>query len=108
VTTTPPRTTPRQITRGGFDFGFPPFAGFGGMGSGSKEDFKKLTKKKRKVSNYYTSSLLNAAFQNKPTKVTMKQFKKLNETMFTGAEARPVLEIVSDKQFKKALKSVSF
>ena len=108
-TTTTTSITPREITGigGGIDLGFP--FGFGGGGSGSKEESKKAIRKKRKISSKYTASLISAAFQQKPTKVTMKQLKRLNETIFTGAEARPILQLVpDDEQLRKLVKSVSF
>lgn len=83
----------------------PKFPVSGGQGAGSKQ-FKKFMPVKTRVKPKYTASLGAAFFQAKPTKVTKAQYEKLNKTLFSGLEARPVLQIVSDEELKKELKKI--
>jgi hypothetical protein len=62
---------------------------------------KKLSKEAKIRTPKYTSSLLNAAAQIKPLKVTKEQYKRLSRATYTGAEFRPVLEIVPEKKITK-------
>lgn len=77
-----------------------PFAGFGSgnqEGYGSKE-LKKLLSKNYKRKPKYTTSLGAALFQEKPIKISEKEFERLSKSIFSGAETRPVLEIVKKKR----------
>lgn len=90
---------------GGFDFGLPGLSG-GGAGSQSKKKRKLFAKK---FKPQYTASLVAAAFQSNPVRITRAQYKALSEATYTGAETRPVLEIVPDsKTIKKMIRKVNF
>ena len=73
--------------------------------------YKKPKKKTKPFTPKYTPSLIAAAFPTKRKKVTMKQLQQLNKRVWSGAEYRPTLEIIPDKdtkQIKKQLKQVDF
>lgn len=73
--------------------------------------FKKLKLTKAKSPRGYAASLAAAVAQVKPIKVSRKQYQKLKNTIFTGIEARPLLEITegtSGKKRKKGVTSVQF
>jgi len=94
------------------DFGIPPApVPWNNQGAGNK-DINKLIKALSKSQGAYTSDLLHAAFQEKGVKVTRKQLKKLNATVFSGFESRPVLELdlgsSEHKKNTKALRNVNF
>lgn len=92
----PSTTTPRGFI--GFDL---PSRGQGG---GTKES--KVQKRKGfKTGSGYAASLAAAAVQINPVKVTRKQYERLKKTTFSGIEARPVLQIVDDKNIEKSLKT---
>jgi len=91
---------------GGFDI--PPFGAFGNLPQGNKNRPKIARVKPTRRKPKYTASLAAAAFQVNPTKVTKAQYDKLSSVTFSGVENRPVLEIVSDKEFNKQLKKVKF
>lgn len=71
--------------------------------SGQNKEIKFLTKK-RKAESKYTASLAAAAFQSKPIKVTKKEYERLSKKIYTGAETRPVLEIIDEDAKKTARK----
>lgn len=98
--------TPRQPISPVFDIPF--FGGGSGQGGGLDKQLKKLMEKRRPIKSGYTASLAAAAFQAKPIKVTQKEYKRLSESIFSGAETRPLLEIVSDKQLAKEIRKVKF
>lgn len=87
-----------------FDFPLPSSS----QGGGS--DFtKELAKIRRRRRPAYAASLASAAFQFKPIKVTRKQYERLKVREYTGAETRPVLQIIDDNLVEKApRKSVTF
>lgn len=58
---------------------------------------KKL-KTKIKKDEAYAASLIAAAVQAKPFKVTKKQYEKLKKNIYSGFETRPVLEIEEPKK----------
>jgi hypothetical protein len=65
----------------------------------------KISKRKGASSgSAYSSSLLAAFFQSKPVKVSKKQYEALGKKTYTGAEFRPVLQIVDDKEFNNQIK----
>lgn len=89
-------------------FGFIPFKlGSDKPGSGGQEfkELKKITKKKQPA---YAASLAAAAVQITPFKVTRKQYEKLKRRTYTGAEARPVLQIIEDNLNNSVKQSVQF
>ena len=89
-------------------FGFIPFKfGSDKPGAGS-QDFKQLEKKQRKKVPAYAASLAAAAFQVSPVKVTRKQYEQLKRKVYSGIEARPVLQIVDDNLNKSIKQSVQF
>lgn len=88
---------------------FPFFLPSKDLPSGKRKAFKAIKIKASKRIPKYTASLAAAAAQANPLKVTKKQLAKLNTTVFTGAEARPVIELVSDNNdISKALNKVQF
>jgi len=92
---------------GGIGVGFPSFNRGKQRPQGTQTTRKRMAKS-LKATRQYSSSLLAAAFQSKPTKVTRKQYEKLKRKVYTGAEVRPVLQIVDDgddfqAEIKKAL-----
>lgn len=73
-----------------------------------KKKLKKLSyKPKRKPA--YAASLIAAAVQAKPVKVTRKQYEALKRKTYTGAETLPVLEVVDfNSQNIKGTNAVKF
>jgi len=77
-----------------------PPSGYGNQeGYGSKE-LKKLMQKNKRRKPSYTASLGAALFETKPIKVTQKEYDRLSKTTFSGAETRPILEIIKPKKRK--------
>jgi hypothetical protein len=85
---------------------FIPFIPKGSSGAGNQY-LKNLKRQNKKFEGKYTSSLAAAFFQEKPIKVSRKEYERLSKVQFGGFETRPLLEI-SEKSFKKQLKSVNF
>jgi uncharacterized protein YeaO (DUF488 family) len=114
---TPKLTTP-QITTPIFqtpripkiDIPYPFAFGSKQESAGQKELKKLLTKKKAPIPKY-TVSIGAAAFQRKPIKVSRKEYKRLSKVTYTGAETRPILQIIdedAEKTAKKFIQSVKF
>ncbi len=70
------------------------------MPSGFKK-LKKLKKKPFKFKSGYSASLISAAVQARPLKVSRKQFENLKKKTYSGFEVRPVLQIVNDKEIER-------
>lgn len=85
-----------------------PLIPFGEKPGAGYQRTKRLLKQLKKKEPSYAASLAAAAVQAKPFKVTRKQYAKLKRGTYTGIEARPVLEIVPEKNLKKALSKVQF
>jgi hypothetical protein len=77
----------------------------GGFGN---RTLKKLKRQSKKSSSDYAASLAAAAFQEKPIKVSRKQFQALKTGIYSGFETRPLLEITPDKKMQKQLEKVNF
>jgi hypothetical protein len=75
---------------------------------GGQQTFNRIARRNRKPTPKYTASLSSAEFNTKPLKVTKAQLEKLNKVVFSGAEARPTLQLISDEEMKKGLKKVNF
>jgi hypothetical protein len=86
---------------------FPPLFPSFQQGGGYQTNRRFLTRNK-KATPKYTASLSSAAFGTKPLKVTKQQIEKLNRVVFSGAEARPTLQLISDEEMNKQLKKVNF
>lgn len=86
---------------------FPPFIPFSKR-TESKILNRKLIKKSLKPESKYAASLAAAALQAKPLQITKKQYEKLGKRTYSGAETRPVVEIVPEKELKKEIKKVEF
>lgn len=78
-----------------------------GQGVG-QQIVNKFVRRNKKPNPKYTASLSSAAFETKPLKVTKQQIERLNKVVFTGAEIRPTLQLISDKEMAKVLKKVNF
>lgn len=86
----------------------PPIRGYNEL-FGMLNKLKRLSTPKKIRIPKYTTSLGAAAFQTKPIKVSKKEYQRLSKVSFTGAETRPLLEIVPDeKETKKMIKKVQF
>jgi hypothetical protein len=102
-----PKIPGPKIPKINLDFGFEPFGvPLRPLPQGSKET-KAAKKKRRKAQAGYTSSYAAAAFQSAPLKVSKKEYERLSKKVFSGLEARPVLEIVPEKKAKSKGKKIS-
>lgn len=100
VPATPTITTPFIPTDFNIPVMPPPVFPLGNLGAGPQYKPKKA-KATFKRTPKYSASLIAAAVQAKPVKVTKKQYQKLSKKVFTGIETRPVLEIVEGKKKKR-------
>lgn len=82
---------------------FPPASNQGG---GGYNEYKEKVKPKKKKTKY-TASLASAFFETTPMKVTKAQLDKMDESIFSGFEERPLLEIVPGKKGKSKSKKKS-
>lgn len=65
--------------------------------------------KKAKVKPAYTASLGAAAFQEKPIKISRKEYERLSKVSYSGLETRPVFQIEDETdKLKKEIKKVQF
>lgn len=71
---------------------------------GGYSKLKKNIKRQQQRESKYAASLAAAAFQIKPVKVTKEQYKALGKRESYG-ELRPVVQIVSEDELKKKLKT---
>jgi hypothetical protein len=72
---------------------------------GIRKPAKEITKRTR-FTPRYAATLASAAVQSTPLKITKEQYKKLAKKKYLGIETRPVVEIVSKKELKKAEKEL--